>query len=169
MMNLQRISLLLGILLLLNACTTPFSTVSINTQPVSNNVVLAGVLNSDSEALLIRDNALVVDLRTVAEEGVTLQAQQLKSAGVDYAHLPVGRSPLPYETVQSFQQLQDEHVGQPIVVHCASGNRAGILWAASLIEQGQSVEQAMRAVDKIVTKDSARQAIRAYANRRASQ
>lgn len=160
----------LSVLWLVSGCATPpLNTLAVNPLSVKKDVTLAGVLNEGAEQALSRHGAFVIDLRTSMEEGVSSEAQALEKAGVTYSHLPIGRSPLSSATVQTFQHLLSNHPDQPILVHCSSGNRAGVLWAATLIEQGQTVEDAMKAVDVVVTRDSTRQAIRDYAARRTEQ
>ncbi len=125
----------------------------------ADGITLAGILNPDAIAQLQTDDAVVIDLRT-AQEGVAEEAEQMKQAGISYFNLPVGRDGLSDTITSDFAALLEEHKGRPVVVHCRSGNRAGLLWATYLIEEGYSVTEALAAVDDIVTSEGIRTAIK---------
>jgi protein tyrosine phosphatase (PTP) superfamily phosphohydrolase (DUF442 family) len=133
---------------------------------VSDRVTLAGLLNEAAIDDLSAQGALVIDLRT-AEEGIDVEQQKLSDAKVTYAHLPMGRKPLPVATVAALNVLLTDHSDQDVVIHCASGNRAGLLWAAHLLDAGTPLEDALATVADIATKTSTTDAIRAYAKKRA--
>jgi uncharacterized protein (TIGR01244 family) len=128
---------------------------------VSDRVVLAGLLDDGIESQLQKSNTVVVDLRTVAE-GTADESAQMKRAGISYYNLPVGRSGLTADTREAFRKLLEEHPDQPVVVHCRSGNRAGLLWATHLMDEGATTDEALSSVNDIVTSDGIRKAIRAY-------
>ncbi len=128
---------------------------------VSDRVTLAGLLEAQAVPQLQDQGAVVVDLRT-AEEGVAEEAEQLDRAGITYYNLPIGRDGLSADTREMFATLLEDHPGQPVLVHCRSGNRAGLLWATHLMDQGKTAEEALAVVDKIVTSDEIRGAIKDY-------
>jgi protein tyrosine phosphatase (PTP) superfamily phosphohydrolase (DUF442 family) len=128
---------------------------------VSDSVTLAGALTADLTASANRD-VLVIDLR-MEEEGLEVEAQMLSAADIDYINIPVGRVAPDRETVDRFSKLIRDNNHQKIIVHCSSGNRAGLMWAAHLINQGTSVADAVAVVRPIATREPTRQAIVDYA------
>ena len=128
---------------------------------VSERVVLAGLLNDQALAQLQNENALVIDLRT-PEEGIAVESAAMQNAGVEYHNLPIGKDGLSAETRSSFATLLDEHPDQSVLVHCRSGNRAGLLWATYLMDGGASTDEALAVVDGIVTSEGVVKAIKAH-------
>jgi uncharacterized protein (TIGR01244 family) len=75
----------------------------------------------------------------------------------------MGRAPLSSTEIANFEALLAEHPDQPILIHCASGNRAGLLWAVHMINQGTDVEEAIQHVSGLANREPVHQAIRDYA------
>lgn len=132
-----------------------------STLEVAPNITLAGSLTEQAPKLIKRSNAVVIDLRH-PDEGIDLESAQMQSLNVPYYNLPVRPNTFDQTTVNQFAELLDEHSGRPIIVHCQSGNRAGLLWAALLKERGMSSANASSAVAAIVTKPVIHQAIQQY-------
>jgi uncharacterized protein (TIGR01244 family) len=146
----------------LNAyASPPGSPVSEYELKVSDRVVLAGLLNDQALAQLQNEKALVIDLRT-PEEGIAVESAAMHNAGVEYHNLPIGKGGLSLETRNSFAKLMHEHPDQPVLVHCRSGNRAGLLWATYLLDGGATPDEALAAVDGIVTSEDVIKAIKAH-------
>jgi protein tyrosine phosphatase (PTP) superfamily phosphohydrolase (DUF442 family) len=61
--------------------------------------------------------------------------------------------------------LADAPSESVVVLHCASGNRAGMMWAAGQVKQGRDLEEVLEQVSSVVTKAQAIDAVRAYAAR----
>ena len=108
-----------------------------------------------------KSKTVVIDLRTAAEGSADEQAQML-DAGITYYNLPIGRAGLPAGSSAEFATLLQAHKNQPVVVHCRSGNRAGLLWATHLIDEGASNKSALNAVDGILTSPGVRATIEGY-------
>lgn len=152
----------LTLLPLLTACAhQSLLDASDSTLEVAPKITLAGSLNEQASQLIKRSNAVVIDLRH-PDEGIDLESEQMRSLNVPYYNLPISPSTLDRTTVNQFAALLDEYSGRPIVVHCQSGNRAGLLWAALLKERGMSAVDASSAVYDIVTKPAVHQAIQQY-------
>ncbi len=131
---------------------------------VSDHVLLTGSLRVSVLAPLADTNAVVLDLRGSDEEGVAASVRAIEAARIERISMPLGRvMPDPSE-VARFTSVLDATTasGQPLIVQCSSGNRAGMLWAAYLIDTGTTPEAALQAVDPIVTKEPAREAILGY-------
>lgn len=147
---------------LLTACVhQSLSSASDNTLKVASNTTLAGSLTEQAPKLIKRSNAVVIDLRHPAE-GIDAESEQMRSLSVPYYNLPVSPNTFDQTTVDQLDELLDKYSGRQIIVHCQSGNRAGLLWAALLKERGMSSADASTAVSGIVTKPGIHQAIEQY-------
>jgi uncharacterized protein (TIGR01244 family) len=79
----------------------------------------------------------VVDLRT-PQEGVAEEKAKIEGAGLTYINIPVAtRAPTPAQ-VEEFAKLVADESLMPMLVHCASANRVGAMWA--LYRAGQGVD-----------------------------
>ena len=88
---------------------------------------------------------LVIDLRTHqgADAAVFDEQARVEALGMKYAHLPITAASFSRADVDRFAQLAGATKGQ-ILVHCASSNRVGGLWAAYLaITQGVYSQEAI--------------------------
>jgi uncharacterized protein (TIGR01244 family) len=156
---------LLVCLLLATSAGAQQSPLSETLVAVSDNVMLAGALSPDAATQLHGTATVVIDLRTAAE-GTAEESHALWRAGVTYINLPTtGAVPNPAD-VELFDSIIAANAGRPILVHCASGNRAGLLWAAHLLDTGASLPQARQAVAQVVTKAPVEAAIDGYAAQR---
>ena len=88
----------------------------------------------------------VIDLRPDAERPDRDEAAEVKVAGLAYRQLPVaGAQDLTPEAARTLWQAIDAAPGK-VLVHCASGNRAGALLAiAAVREGGMAPSQALEA------------------------
>ncbi|HVI58712.1 MAG TPA: protein tyrosine phosphatase family protein [Luteimonas sp.] len=88
----------------------------------------------------------IVDLRPDAERPGRDEAAEVRAAGLDYRQIPVaGPRDLTPEAAHALWQAIETAPGQ-VLVHCASGNRAGALLAiAAVREGGMAPEQALAA------------------------
>jgi uncharacterized protein (TIGR01244 family) len=74
--------------------------------------------------------ASIINLRQATESGANVEAEAdaAAAAGLRYLHLPLnGASPDP-AVADRFLKAIVEPENQPVLVHCASGNRAAALW-----------------------------------------
>ena len=137
---------------------------SAETLRVDDRVTLAGELEPAAVETLDALGALVVDLRAADEDGVAESRARFAGTAVRLVPLALDREAPNRAVVRQFAELLDSAV-KPVVVHCRSGNRAGLLWAIHLLEQGVPPEDALSAVDGIVTSDAIRESIANYAVR----
>jgi uncharacterized protein (TIGR01244 family) len=87
--------------------------------------------------------ALVVDLRTAAEDPATERAAA-EALGLRYVNLPVDGDPADPAVVRRFSELlASVPEGQGVLLHCRSGNRAGEVWARHRLARGASLEEAL--------------------------
>ena len=164
-MTFENILKLTALVALLGAGVTQLraeEAVSQQTLRVTPEVTLAGALAPEAIQTLAASDALVVDLRG-AEEGSAVEARAMALAGVDYVHLPQTAQPPAVGDVEFFRDLLAVNGGRPVVVHCRSGNRAGLLWGAYRLQQGAALPDVLTEVESIATSKVIRQAIADYA------
>jgi len=108
-------------------------------------IATAGKLKTGAIAELKRHGFnTIVDLRTKAE-GVAEEAAAVKKSGMIYHNLAVNKSFPSATTLDKFQRLVEDKKQHPILLHCGSANRVGMVWAAYLIRTGHSYEAAVLA------------------------
>jgi uncharacterized protein (TIGR01244 family) len=73
----------------------------------------------------------VINLRTDGEPGFEWEAAAVERLGLLYVHIPIGGpGDLTRENVARFDAALDAAIARgPVLVHCASGNRNGALFA----------------------------------------
>ncbi len=88
----------------------------------------------------------VIDLRPDAERPARDEAAEVRAAGLAYRQIPVaGAQDLDADAARTLWQAIEAAPGK-VLVHCASGNRAGALLAiAAAGEGGMAPEQALEA------------------------
>ena len=86
----------------------------------------------------------IVNLRGADEQDWD-EAAVVESLGMQYHSIPVvGAEGLSNENAQSLSRLLAEISGEPVLVHCASGNRVGALVAINANQQqGMDIESAI--------------------------
>lgn len=132
-----------------------------HTLQVSRNVTLAGSLNQDAAKLIKLHNAVVIDLRE-KDQGADDEAERMRARAIRYYNVPVNPSTLERSTIAQIESILDRHEDQPVLLHCKSGNRAGLVWAALLKEKGFSSDRAFSEVSPIATKPQILDAITNY-------
>jgi len=78
----------------------------------------------------------VIDLRTETEAG-TQEAQAAQAEGLNYIHIPMASDKLTEQQIDAFMEAMQTSDGDPVLVHCASGNRAGAMYGLYLGKSGQ--------------------------------
>lgn len=120
---------------------------------VDSLIVGGQIQEIDVDALRAAGVTRVINLRT-PEEMQTLgfdESAALAAGGVSYRQLPLGGPDFPYspELLDAFAAEMAAADGK-IVLHCASGGRAGIVYAAWLVKyQGKTPQQAMRSLESL--------------------
>ncbi len=107
------------------------------------DIATAGLINEGGVDLLVAEGfRSVIDLRTPAEG--TLQEQAaLKRAGIEYTNIPVGKEAPTSEDVRRFADIVGDRNRGPLLVHCASANRVGTLWAMYRVSTGVPLQTAL--------------------------
>ena len=85
----------------------------------------------------------VVSLRTDGEIDWD-ESSQVRAAGMEFHSIPVaGADGVTSGNAQTLDQLLARLDGQPVLLHCGSGNRVGALRARSARDGGASLEDAL--------------------------
>ncbi|MEZ5550485.1 MAG: sulfur transferase domain-containing protein [Pseudomonadales bacterium] len=131
---------------------------------IGDNLVIAGPPDLPALKAGFPGAVVIIDLRT-AEEGTATEQAQAQDLGLTYHNLPVDGANIRDEQVLALDALLNSAPQEALVVlHCASGNRAGMLWAAGEMRRGREVEDVLEQVAPVVTKAPVAAAVRAYAD-----
>jgi len=137
-----------------------------NLNPVNQNVALAGRVNASGvETLKAEHYDAVVDLRT-PEEGIETERNALEGSGIEYINIPVGHDSLSENTTKKFSDTMDRLEGKKVLVHCQSGNRAGMMWGVYQTGRGVPLDEVLRSVQHSVTNESLLESIKQHAAER---
>lgn len=111
---------------------TAFATAG-HTEPPNAAEALPGITTSgqpDRSALteLAKDGYVaVIDLRTPQEDRGLNEREAVEELGMTYISLPIdGPEGISYENASTLDAILRE-TGQPVLIHCSTGNRAGAL------------------------------------------
>lgn len=130
---------------------------------VADSVVVAGLVDLDKLRASHGGEVLVVDLRTEVE-GAPEEAEAARALGLDYQNLPVSSAEVDPEQAERLRRLLDEaDPGTLVVVHCVSGNRAGMLWGAAALSGGRSLESVRASLEGVLTKQPTIDGLEAFA------
>ncbi len=90
----------------------------------------------------------VIDLR-LPEEGIEEERAEVKKLGMTYVNIPVGKIWPEDALLEQFASILNSKESKPILIHCASGNRAGMIWSYYQITSGTNVDRALSEGRKI--------------------
>ena len=108
------------------------------------SIATGGMITEDAMTTF-RDQGMrtVVSLLT-AEEGVDRHREWAQDAGIAYRNISVTGDGPGDEQVRAFREILADPDNYPIMVHCASANRVGSLWARYRIAMGVPVTVAFQ-------------------------
>jgi uncharacterized protein (TIGR01244 family) len=111
---------------------------------LQDNVATAGQPSTEGlSRLKAMGFKTIVNLRTAAE-GALVEKRIVEGQGLRYVWIPIGRT-VPREAAERLDAVVNDVGSGAILVHCASGNRAGALWAALQVIRGRPLGEAERA------------------------
>ena len=90
----------------------------------------------------------VVDLRTEVE-GTATEKQALEAQGLRYVSVPITAATFSAADVAAVANVINDPAAGPVLLHCASANRVGAVWAVLQVQQGRSLEEAQAAGQEI--------------------
>ena len=87
----------------------------------------------------------IVNLRPADEEGAWNEAPKAAELGMRYVAIPIASADgLTTEAARQLAEVVDDPEARPVMVHCASGNRVGALFALKAFHlEGADVESAL--------------------------
>jgi uncharacterized protein (TIGR01244 family) len=84
----------------------------------------------------------VVNLRT-EKEGAKDEETAAKAAGLAYVWVPVTPDTFSLDDVDRVERVLEDEAAAPVLLHCASANRVGAVWAVMATRRGRSIEEAL--------------------------
>ena len=107
-------------------------------------IATAGLIERGGIELLQHEGFnTVLDLRT-APEGTVQEKALLQDAGIAYYNIPIGKAAPTRQEVQEFAEIVENPAHGPLLIHCASANRVGTLWAMYRLDRGVPLEIALQ-------------------------
>ena len=113
---------------------TPFDGVLVGGQPTRDQF-------EEAQAAGFRT---IINLRGIGEVGTDVEPGLVAGLGMTYHHLPInGAAGITFDNAEALDKLMGTSEG-PIMVHCASGNRVGALFALKAYRMdGKSAQDAL--------------------------
>jgi len=106
--------------------------------------------------------AIVVDLRN-AQEGTAGELLRVQAAGHQYLNLPMEGYAFAPAYLDALDRLLAGRGDRPLWLHCASGKRAAVLYAAHRLRQGESFAALAARLAPLLTTPASREALTALA------
>ena len=112
-----------------------------NYNRATSQIATGGLIGDGAQALATHGFKTIIDLRTEAE-GTHEEKVAVEAAGMRYVNIPVTGAGINDAQLAAFTKAI-EATQTPVLVHCASGNRAGALWATYRMSKGVAAEIAL--------------------------
>lgn len=90
----------------------------------------------------------VLDLRTEAE-GTAAEKATVEAQGLRYVAVPITAATFSLADVAAVAKILDDPAAAPVLLHCASANRVGAVWAVLQVQKGRPLEEAEAAGQEI--------------------
>jgi uncharacterized protein (TIGR01244 family) len=131
-----------------------------NYNRATSQIATSGLIGDKGAELLAEHGfKTIIDLRTPAE-GINKEKQAAETVALHYINIPVTGEGINQKQLTAFRKAI-ENTAKPVIVHCASGNRAGAMWVAYRISQGLAPEIAIEEGKAAGMKPEMEQKIRA--------
>jgi uncharacterized protein (TIGR01244 family) len=120
-------------------------TIMENLQKINNEISIAGQPSADDlHEMTGQGYRTVVNLRMPDEAGVDDEERIVESQGLNYAAIPVSSDTLDDAAVERFIATIASEGRAPVLVHCKSGGRAGMMTLLHLaVQHGWSLQQTL--------------------------
>jgi uncharacterized protein (TIGR01244 family) len=113
-----------------------------NYHPVRPGIATAGQPSAEAlKQLKALGFKTVINLRTEAE-GAPAEEKVVTEQGLRYVWVPLTPATLTAKDVDAVAAVLDDADAAPVLLHCATANRAGGLWAAYLARKGKALDEA---------------------------
>jgi uncharacterized protein (TIGR01244 family) len=115
-----------------------------NYQQLSAGLATAGQPSADTLAKLKSLGfKTVVNLRAHGEDPIVEKEGEVVTAqGLKYVSVPVTPKTLSISDVTAVRKILDDPAAAPVLLHCASANRVGAVWAAVEVSRGRALAEA---------------------------
>lgn len=121
----------------------------VNYRVVRPGLATAGKLSPQAlDQLKAKGFKTVVDLRTEAE-GTAAEKLAVEAQGLRYVWVPITAATFSAADVAAVGKVLNDSAAAPVLLHCASANRVGAVWAVLQVQQGRSLEEAEAAGQEI--------------------
>lgn len=134
----------------LGAQTTPPGTT--NYTRLDATVACAGATTVEAiPAIKAEGFKAIVNLRLPNEEGANVEASRsaAEAAGLKYFHIPFSGADPSTKAVDDFLAALKDPANSPVLVHCATANRAGMMWMIKRVMlDGWNVEKAAEEAER---------------------
>jgi uncharacterized protein (TIGR01244 family) len=124
-----------------------------NFKRLESTVACAGATTPESmRAVKEMGFASVVNLREASEPSANVEAESAaaRAAGLRYVHLPLNRESPDPAVADRFLIAARDLSNQPMLIHCASGNRAAAMWLIKrAVIDGWSIDRATAEAEKL--------------------
>jgi uncharacterized protein (TIGR01244 family) len=84
----------------------------------------------------------VIDLRMPAE-GTAGEEAAVKALGLRYVAVPVSAASFSLKDVAAVRKVLEDPSAGPVLLHCASSNRVGAVWAVIESQRGKGLQDAL--------------------------
>ena len=116
----------------------------LNYHRATPNIATAGVISPAGLTLLKSLGfKTLLDLRTAAE-GTAAERDAAATQGLSYHNIEIGGDPPTAEQLAEFTTIVESNDSYPLLIHCASGNRVGSVWAMYRVAHGVPLAEALQ-------------------------
>ncbi len=101
----------------------------------------------------------VVNLRT-EQEGAAEERPVVEGEGLRYVSVPISPATFSLADVEAVEKVLADQAARPVLLHCASSNRVGAVWAVIQGRKGKSLAEAEAAGAEAGMRPSMQEAVR---------
>ena len=135
----------------------------LNYNRLTPGIATSGLIKTGGIELLKTEGfQSILDLRTEAE-GTVDEAAEVRAAGLAYHNIPLGKDTPTAMDIEQFAGIVEASDRGPLLIHCASANRVGTIWAMYRVSRGMPLQEALLEGRTIGMKASREAEIKAYA------
>ena len=87
----------------------------------------------------------VINLRMPGEDAPSDERAVVEGQGLRYVHVPLTAGSLSAADVAAVEKVLDDAAAGPVLLHCATSNRVGAVWALVQTRKGKSLDEALAA------------------------
>jgi uncharacterized protein (TIGR01244 family) len=105
-------------------------------RPLTSQIATGGLIKADGVAeLKSLGFATILDLRDPLE-GIEPEQRAAAAVGIRYIDLPFAQDIPPEEELKAFARIVEDPGNHPLLIHCVSANRVGVMWTLYQVRRG---------------------------------